>query len=446
MKNQALHLTSAPRMIPALLALLASGCGEAALGNGGGNGAGSDPRPADAAVVADTGTQAFVRARIFDGTGAPVIEDGVVVVRSGVISAVGSSDEVEVPAGAAVVDLDGLWLLPGLVNAHGHVSGDRDAFLARLGQYAHYGVTTVVSLGGNEAAGFSLREEQWSPTLDRARVFLAGPVISPATPEEARTEVARVAEMDADWVKIRVDGGLGGGAKMSPATYGAVIAEARERGLPVAIHIWELEDAKGVVEAGGALVAHSVRDGPVDEALMQLMRDRDVCLVPTLTRELSTFVYAERPAFFDDPFFLDGGAPEDLDAFLTPNLMQSQAQSSAGAFWREALPVAQENMRRLHEAGVGIAMGTDSGAPTGRWEGYFEHVEMAMMVEGGLSPEAVLLSATGVAAECMGLEGVVGTVQPGVWADFLVVEEDPRIDILNTRRIHSVWVSGNRVR
>ncbi|MEX1256324.1 MAG: amidohydrolase family protein [Gemmatimonadota bacterium] len=395
---------------------------------------------------ADTGVQAFVGARIFDGTGGPVIDNGAVLVRDGVIAAVGPRDDVEIPAEAWVFDLTGLWLLPGLVNAHGHVSGDREAILEQLRQYAYFGVTTVVSLGGNEAAGFPLREEQASPTLDRARVFLAGPVLSPGSPAEARTEVARVAEMGADWVKIRVDGGLQGGAKMSPEVYGAVISEATARGLPVAIHIWELEDAKGVVRAGGSLVAHSVRDGRVDAELISLLRERDVCLVPTFTRELSTFTYAERPAFFADPFFLAGAAPPDLDAFLTPTLMQQQREGAAAAFWRQALPVAQENMRLLHEGGVGIAMGTDSGAPTGRWEGYFEHVELEMMVQGGISPEAALLAATGVGAGCMGLAGEVGTIAPGAWADFLVLGEDPRADILNTRQIHSVWISGNRVR
>jgi len=389
---------------------------------------------------------ALVGAHILDGTGAPAIEDGVVVVRDGRVEAVGPRSAVQIPAAAEVIDLAGRWLVPGLVNTHGHVSGSEASFLSQLQQYAWYGITTVVSLGGDEMAGFPLRDSQWTADLNRARVLLAGPVISPQTASQARSEVRRVAEMGADWVKIRVDGGLGGGSKMSPEVYGAVIAEAAERGLPVAIHIWELEDARGVVEAGGALVAHSVRDGPVDEELISLMRSRDVCLVPTLTRELSTFVYADRPDFFDDPFFLERAAPADLNAFLTPALMQNQSQSSAGAFWRAALPVAMENMRTLHEAGVGIAMGTDSGAPTGRWEGYFEHVEMEMMVDGGLDPAAVLHSATGGAASCMGLEGVVGTIEPGTWGDLLVLNADPREDIRNTRQIHSVWISGNRIR
>jgi len=421
----------------AILLGIVGACG----GDAEGRASGSEAEAAREAIA----DRVFVGARVIDGTGAPPIEDGVILVESGRITGVGLRSEVTLPPGAEVVDLGGRTVVPGLINSHGHVGGDRASMLAQLEQYAHYGVTTVVSLGGDEAAGIPLRDEQWMGPVDRSRILLAGPVLSPSSPQEARTEVARVADMGVDWVKIRVDGGLTpGGSKMSPEVYTAVIEAAAERGLPVAVHIWELEDAKGIVEAGGALVAHSVRDGPVDGELIERMLERDICLVPTFTRELSTFVYAERPDFFDDPFFLEKAAPDDLEGFLTPQ-RQAQAQGTAGQFWREALPVALENMRVMHEAGVGVAMGTDTG-PTGRFQGYFEHLEMEMMVEAGLTPEQVLISATGEAARCMGLDGAVGTIEPGSWADLLVLDADPLTDIRATREIHGVWIAGERVR
>jgi imidazolonepropionase-like amidohydrolase len=92
-------------------------------------------------------------------------------------------------------------------------------------------------------------------------------------------------------------------------------------------------------------------------------------------------------------------------------------------------------------------MGTDTGASLpGRFLGYFEHLEMEMMVQSGLTPSEVIASATGVAAGCIGLESEVGTLRPGRWADLLVVGADPTVDILNARRIESVWIAGNRVR
>jgi imidazolonepropionase-like amidohydrolase len=376
-------------------------------------------------------------ATVFDGTGRPPITDAVVLVQGGKVTTVGPASAVEVPRGAEVVELAGRWLVPGLINAHGHVGpdGDRSSVPEQLEIYAHYGVTTVLSLG-DEAE--HMREERWSPSLRRARLLVSGPRVAASSTEEARAEVARRVDMGADWVKA----GLTNPAQESVVR--DVIAAARERGLPVAVHIERLEPARQIVEAGARLVAHSVRDVPVDRALIELMLERDACITPTLTRELSTFAYAERPAFFDDPFFLERSAPSNLDAYLTPQL-RAQSESQQALYWREQLPLAMENLRRMHEAGVRVALGTDSG-PAARFQGYFEHLELEMMVDAGLPRDAVLLAATGEAARCIGLAGIVGTIEPGAWADLLALEASPLEDIANTRRIHGVWIAGNRVR
>jgi imidazolonepropionase-like amidohydrolase len=251
--------------------------------------------------------------------------------------------------------------------------------------------------------------------------------------------VAELHGRGVDWIKTHMSGG-----RMTPEVLGAIVEEARERGLPVAVHIEALEPAKRALRAGAALIGHSVRDVPVDQELIDLMRARDVCLVPTFTRELSTFVYAERPDFFDDPFFLERAAPADLEGFLTPRL-QEQSRGAGAQRWQEALPLAQRNMVRLHQAGVGIAMGTDSGAPTGRFQGYFEHLELEMMAEAGMSPLDIMVAATGRAAECIGMEEDVGTIRPGRWADLVALDANPLEDVRNAREIHGVWIAGNAV-
>jgi imidazolonepropionase-like amidohydrolase len=413
--------------------LLAAGCADTARGNQAERNAATTGSVAHEAAL---GVHAFVGARIFDGTGAPVIENGIVVVRDGRITAVGRAAEVAVPPDAAVVELEGRWLVPGLVNAHAHVNGDRAQALEQLELYAHYGVTTVLSLG-DDAADF--RDVRESPALRYARLFVAGPSISPATPAEARATVAELHGRGVDWIKTHMSGG-----RMTPEVLGAIVEEARERGLPVAVHIEALEPAKRALRTGAALIGHSVRDVPVDQELIDLMRARDVCLVPTFTRELSTFVYAERPDFFDDPFFLERAAPADLEGFLTPRL-QEQSRGAGAQRWREALPLAQRNMVRLHQAGVGIAMGTDSGAPTGRFQGYFEHLELEMMADAGMSPLDIMVAATGRAAECIGMEEDVGTIRPGRWADFVALDANPLEDVRNAREIHGVWIAGNEV-
>ncbi len=379
---------------------------------------------------------ALTNARIFDGDSETLIDNGVVLIQNGRILDVGTMDSLDLPPEADVQDLMGRYLLPGFINAHGHVNptGDRSSISEQLDIYAHYGVTTVLSLGDG---GTHMDGDRWSPDLSTARLFVAGPSLNPDSPEAAESEVARVDEMGVDWVKVHVMPGRG-------EHFAAVIEAAEVRGLPVAIHIETLADAKAVLAADAALLGHSVRDEPVDNELIDMMRTQGVCLTPTLTRELSTFIYAERPDFFDDPFFIERSAPDDLDAFLTSE-RREQAQSEQAQYWRDALPLAKENMVALHEAGADIAMGTDTG-PTGRFQGYFEHVEMNMMVDAGMSPVDVLISATGKAADCIGLGDQLGRIAPGYWADLVVLEENPLADINHTRTLYGVWTAGNRVR
>jgi imidazolonepropionase-like amidohydrolase len=205
-----------------------------------------------------------------------------------------------------------------------------------------------------------------------------------------------------------------------------------------------LADAKALVQAGVDFLAHSVRDTDVDRELIDLMKARDVCLSPTLMREVSTFVYESRPSFFDDPFFRREVDPQVLAALEDPKRQASVAQSRPAQLYKKALEIARRNVKALHAAGVGLASGTDTGPPA-RFQGYFEHLELEELVKAGLTPAEALVAATGNAARCMGLGDRVGTLQPGRYADFIVLSRNPLEDIRHTRTIESVWVSGNRV-
>src|SRR5690606_24939996 len=128
---------------------------------------------------------------------------------------------------------------------------------------------------------------------------------------------------------------------------------------------------------------------------------------------------------------------------------QAKVQASnaykQGLRYKEGLEVAKRNLKTLSDEGVLIAMGTDSG-PAGRWQGFFEHLELEMMVEAGLSPMQTIVAAAGSAAACHGKSGQFGTIEPGASADLLVLDANPLDDIRNTRRIRSVWIAGREVR
>ncbi len=410
----------------------------------------------EAPVEVTPGLEAFVGARIIDGTGADAIENGVLVVRDGRIEAVGAAAAVEVPADAERIDVGGRTIMPGLVNAHGHVNNVRGleadpSFYTeehvehQLGLYARYGVTTVFSLGGDGPEGVAVRDRQRTdPDIDEARFYLSGNIPTGPSPEEAIEQAKAAIALGSDIVKLRVDDNLGASTKMTPETYQAIIDTAHENDLRLAAHMYYLEDAKGLLAAGADLLAHSVRDAAVDDELIAQLRETGVCYCPTLMREVSTYVYESRPDWFDDPFFLKEADPDVVAALEDPAYQERLKNSRSAQIYKAQLEVAKANLKALSDAGIPIAMGTDTG-PAARFQGYFEHGEIALMVEAGLTPMQAIVASTLDAARCMQVDGDLGSLEAGKWADFLVLGANPLDDIANTHSLESVYIAGNAV-
>jgi len=408
------------------------------------------PSQAQAPVTAITG------ARIIDGTGRAAIEQGTLLISNGRITAVGPSASVAIPANATRVDMAGKTILPGLINAHGHVTVDsntklpmREHMLQVLKAYSDYGVTAVVSLGStnlaSEAEGFRIRDAQRAGTPDTTRLITAGMNAIGKTAEEARASVARLQSVKADLIKYHINGNPN---DMTPEVYGALVDEAKKRGFMTTVHIFYLKDAKLAIEKGTNVIVHSVRDQDVDQALIDMMKRNNVAYVPTLTRDLSIFVYETEPAFWQEPFFKKGlyRYQIEVDILKDPKLQMETRNSASAQNIKKALLQANKNLKTLFDAGIPIAMGTDTASPDdlGRWPGYFEHVEMEMMVQAGLTPMQVITAATGNAARIMKLNDL-GTLQVGKAADLLVLNANPLTNIRNTREINSVWIAGRRL-
>lgn len=406
------------------------------------------------AAAASAQVTAFVDGRIIDGTGT-TIERGTVIVRDGLIAEVGPTASVRVPDGATRVDLRGKTLMPGLVNAHGHLSAvsglqtgpqfyTRDGLVRQLRAYATYGVTTVFSLGDDQADAFALRAEQATAPPGRARVYVAGPIVYNETAEGARADTDKVIALKPDLIKVRVDDNLGTSKKMPDVAWRATLERAKAAGLTLAAHVFYLADATAMAEAGTGFIAHSVRDLPVDDRFVAAMKSAKACYSPTLMREVSTFVYDSTPPWANDPFFRRGYGADLSAALADPGRQEKFKASPAfaqGQKYEAGLEVAKRNLKRVSDAGIPIAFGTDTG-PAGRFQGFFEHMELEMMVASGLTPMQTLVAATGGAAACWGKQGVVGTIAKGAAADLLVLAKNPLENIANTRTLDAIYIGG----
>jgi imidazolonepropionase-like amidohydrolase len=164
-----------------------------------------------------------------------------------------------------------------------------------------------------------------------------------------------------------------------------------------------------------------------------------------LTRELAVFTYSETPSFFTDPFFLKEADPAEMAKMKDPKRQDAMRNDRAALWYKEHMPIAMRNLKKVSDAGIVIAAGTDSGGGPGRFQGYFEHLELEYETKAGLTPMQALVSATSGAAKALNIGKQVGTLEKGKLADFVVLSANPLDDIRNTRTIESVWIGGVRV-
>ena len=415
---------------------------------------------------------ALTHVRVIDGTGRAPLEDATVVIEGNRILAVEPANST-LPAAAKVVDLHGDTVMPGLINAHGHLAliadGQNSAtaytsenVLAELRQYESYGVTTMLSLGLNRDLLYPIRAQQRQGKLDGATVFTADRGIGvpdgapplpaapdqlyrPANVEDARAAVDAMAKRHADIIKIWVDSLGGTKPTMSPEIYRVVIAEAHKHHLRVAAHVYYLADAKSLVNDGVDVLAHSIRDKPVDQELIAAMKRRGVWYIPTLTVDESFYIYAEHPGFMQLDFFKDAISPVLLTMLSSDAYSQKVNRDPKTAQHKADFAMDQKNLKALYDAGVRVGFGTDSGAMPTRIPGFSEHRELEDMVQAGLTPMQAIVCATRSNAELLGIEAVRGTLRPGKRADLIVLAANPLDDITNTRSIVTIFHDGRTV-
>jgi len=377
------------------------------------------------------------------------------------------------PKGAKTVDLAGKTIMPELINSHGHLGLLKGTTMSssnyteenirrQLLRYEAYGVGAVLCLGTDHDEIFALREASRRGTLPGAAIYTAGAgfgvkdalpplsfgmdkVFRPISEEEAREEVRKIAAKKPDVLKIWVDDAFGQLPSMKPEIYAAIIHEAHQKGVRVASHVFHLQDARKLVGLGLDIIAHSVRDAEIDEPLLAEMKKRGVVYIATLSLDEFAFAYQDAPEWINSPFFKASLEEGVFQMITNPEYKEKVRGNPNTAKEVAALQIALKNVKRVHDAGIPLALGTDSGAQPVRVQGFSEHNELELLVKAGLTPMQAITIGTKNGAALLRAGDQLGTLEPGKKASFIVLDKDPSNDILNTRTIHAVWKNGQKV-
>ncbi|MFN2538383.1 MAG: amidohydrolase family protein [Mycobacteriales bacterium] len=411
--------------------------------------------------------QVLSGARVVVGDGR-VLDSAVLHLRGGIITALAAPDALLPPEPSQVVDLTGKTAMPALVNPHGHIgylkdgvseasNFSRENVVDHLRRLAYYGVGTFQSLGTDrDDVELTIRNDQARGRLQEplAQLLSAGSGLAAPTPGEAnggpffaadviqevddvqhaRATVRRLAAKEPDVIKFWVDERHGTKAKLAPDVYAAIIDEAHRHGLRVIAHIFDLDDAKGVVRAGVDGLAHLVRAPRTDQELIDLLLERDVFVFSSLG---ITGALISSTDWLDEPWVRQSVPDRDAQ-----RVHERIARISAEAKDRlaEEHATTEEGLRSLHQAGVRVLLSADTGLMA-QFFGVAEHRELEMMARAGMPPGDVLRAGTLLPAQMLGLRDR-GVIEVGKRADLLVLDADPTQDVRNTRAIHSVYLKG----
>jgi len=455
----------------------------------------------------DTGGDATVLTGglLIDGTGAPPVEDGVVVMRGGRIVGAGAAGTVEVPAGATMIDVAGKTIMPGMIEGNSHIIFDgqsnHPAYFA--GRYRDYYEIGARNLNASLMQGITssrdtmdpleemirLREDVESGLIAGSRLFTSGTILNypgvyrmfddptdsvflgipPEGVEYARAAmrlpvrdgahgreiVADYAERGADFIKVSSHSGPENiPPELSTEALTEIVEEAHARGLRVTTHTSSIPSIVAVLDAGVDAMEHPTLvsqeevgpQGEFSDELVQRFVDQNVYSVSLMVVREVYVTYMEDPSRLEDPWYIRH-APADMVQEAREWVARDlERDPEALEKQRAGYELGRENLARLIAAGAPIAMGTDKGTRLNFHESGNHVREMEIFTELGMTPMEAIVSATRRGAELLGMEDEFGTIEAGKLADVIVVDGNPLEDIWALRDVDLVFKEGVRYR
>lgn len=399
--------------------------------------------------------QAFTNAVLIDGTGAPAVEHATIVIRGATIEAAGPAGRVKVPAGAAVTDLRGKVLMPGLADMHVHLLGGWDGHAVDMLGYRRYmnallyaGVTTVLDTGNVQPYIVQLRAETAAGRLLGPHIYCVGGIVDGADPawppiSYAVASVGQVAAVVKGLKRDNVDL-IKGYVGLSHSVLERLVEEGRKVSLRVIVDQWQRNGSTDLVEDGIYGFAH-LPTRLLSADAVRFMQEHNTVFISTLiVHESQTRNRLRNLTFLNDPLVRDTSPPSFLEGLRADAARKLDAEEAAQTLrWEKLQQNAMANAKALFRAGVLLAAGTDAPYP-GDMQGEGLHHELELLVAAGLTPLEAITVATRNAARLIGA-GDWGTIEAGKAATLIVVDGRPDRNISDTRKVVEVMLRGRKI-
>jgi imidazolonepropionase-like amidohydrolase len=399
---------------------------------------------------------------VIDGSGSAPAPGMFVSIKGDRIAEV-ADHAIQSASGSIKIDGGGKYLIPGLIDTHVHLRGSADSAQPKkkadrlsgetaLASYLYSGVTSIYDAGNDADYIYSRRDDERAGKILSPRIFATGGIVTYPGSHGANPYATLVDDWPADiplieahaarkpdMVKFTLEERGWGARPLIPILpldlLQNLIVFYNDKGIRTTVHTSSELRAREAIFAGVDTLAHPVIQGPITDEFARLMGAKRIPMSSTLTIGENYSRLAEHPEYLDEPLYRASLSAAEIEKLKTET--RKEYQERRWTWWMKIMtPIAQENVRKIHDAGGIVALGTDQTI------GPAVHREMELLAAAGIPPIDIITIATHNSAIFLGREGDLGLVEKGMLADLVLLNADPSADINNAKSIAAVIKNG----